>query len=895
MTENNQHNIDNHLYKDVAATIRKKRRISPFWLLPFIALCIGALLFVQIIQEQGTNIKIVFDNGDGLVAGKTPIRYQGLQIGVVKKVNFTDNLQKVEVRANIYPEATEVLKENTKFWIVRPTASIAGISGIDALVSGNYITLQLGDGDDEDEFVAEPEGPIAQLVNGDLLLHLVADDLGSISAGSSVFFKKIPVGKVYGYHFIKGTQTVLIDIVIDKAYTHFVKSDSRFWNISGINANLDSSGFSLKVDSLNAVVQGAITFDSPEKSEIAKNNAEFKLYDDFISAKRGFEITVDLSHIPKIDLTNKFDVYYQNVKIGSMLDYVAKDEANESEANGLNQNTMKAEEVRLLIDPNMRHLFKENTKIVLRKNKLNLASLKNINTLLRDNYLDVIPGEGKAQETFTAINAQDLLLQQSGSLLITLTAPETYGVGKGEPVYYNNIKIGEIVTQKVDIDSVTFSVVILEQFKHLIKKDTLFVAASNLEVSVGIDGLKMEAATPEKWLEGGIRVIAGKKNEGKPEQRYHLYKSLSYAEMGILDTQLQPSITLKTSNLPSISSGSLVLYRQYEVGKILDIRPTLKSFDIDVYIYPKYQHLLTSKSVFWVEDAAKIDITPQGISIQASPVGRSLKGAISFDNIGGKDNKTLYPSEIRAKSAGQVITLMSDDATYLSKGMALRYMGLNVGQIENIVLTKQNKVQATALINGDYMKLIAKSGSKFKVISPEISAGGIQNLETILQPYIDIEVGTGSPQNSFALQQSAPNNQKYATGFPLVLEISDASNITKGSPIMYRGVDVGIVNRMELNKLGDRVLVYITIANKHKHLVRQNTEFWISAGYGMEIGFRGLSINTGSVQQLLKGGISFSTPSGTVVQPMAKANQHFLLQVKKPVGSADWNLGILKE
>ena len=116
MTENNKpesKSIDEQ-YNNVEALLRKNKRISPFWLLPFIALCIGAILFFQIVQEQGKMITITFSNGAGLVADKTPIRYQGLQIGVVKKVNFTDNMQKVKVEANIYSDATEVLKENTK-------------------------------------------------------------------------------------------------------------------------------------------------------------------------------------------------------------------------------------------------------------------------------------------------------------------------------------------------------------------------------------------------------------------------------------------------------------------------------------------------------------------------------------------------------------------------------------------------------------------------------------------------------------------------------------------------------------------------------------------------------------------------------------------------------------
>lgn len=119
--------LDNQIetMEELKAQIKQTKRISPFWLLPFIALCICTLLFFQIIKEQGESIKITFVNGAGLVAGKTQIRYQGLQIGVVKKVNFTDDLKKVEVLANIYPEAKSILKENTKFWLVQPSASLA--------------------------------------------------------------------------------------------------------------------------------------------------------------------------------------------------------------------------------------------------------------------------------------------------------------------------------------------------------------------------------------------------------------------------------------------------------------------------------------------------------------------------------------------------------------------------------------------------------------------------------------------------------------------------------------------------------------------------------------------------------------------------------------------------
>lgn len=882
MTNKQHDNTQAQTHSTIPAHLKQVRRISPFWLLPFVALCIGAILFFQIIQEQGHTIRITFANGEGLVAGKTQVRYQGLQIGVVKKVNFTKDLKQVEVVANIYPEAKTVLRKNTKFWLVKPSASLAGISGIDALVSGNYITLQPGDGENEDEFIAETEGPIAQVDDGDLLVHLLADDLGSISIGASVYFKKLPVGKVYDYRFVEDGKKVSINIVVDKAYAHFVKKDSHFWNISGIDAQIGLSGININVDSLNAIVQGAVAFDSPANSEQAESHDKFTLYANFNAAKRGIVIDVNIPHTTGLQ-TGQTGVYHQNKQIGVLSELTSVEDQP-----ALLQG-------KLLIDPMLSELFTSKTHIVLRNKKPGLADLTNLPQLLRGEYFEILAAAGEPQTAFTVIKENELLLQQPNTLVLTLSAPETYGVSEGQAVYYNDVTIGEIIQQDLNVDGVNFKVAIAEKYRHLIHQDSQFIAASQLDINIDANGLRFEAASPEKWLQGGVRVLAGKQKEGQPLTHYPLYKDISHAQVGITDANLTPTLTLSSERLPNINAGSVVLYRQYEVGKILDVRPKANTFEIDVFIYPKYQTLLTHKSVFWVESAAKVDISTQGVSIQATPISRALKGAISFDNIGHTGSKTLYPNELRAKSAGQQLTFITEDATNLSQGMPLRYLGLNIGEIATVNLdTKSNKVIAKALINPQYMSLIAKEGSRFTLISPQISAASIENLESLLQPYIDVEIGQGKGKTQFTLVQSAPrSNNKYTQGLPLVLETHDALNITVGSPILYRGVEVGKINHITLNELGDRVFVHIIIARKYQHLVRQNSEFWIAAGYDFNFSLRGAEVNTGSVQQLLKGGIAFSTPASTVIQPVAKANQHFLLQVKRPQDAQQWNSGAL--
>lgn len=130
------------------------------------------------------------------------------------------------------------------------------------------------------------------------------------------------------------------------------------------------------------------------------------------------------------------------------------------------------------------------------------------------------------------------------------------------------------------------------------------------------------------------------------------------------------------------------------------------------------------------------------------------------------------------------------------------------------------------------------------------------------------------------------------SGFPIILETTDANGITPDAPLLYRGMQVGSVQRLGLSELGDRVLIYVKISHKYRHLVRKNSQFWAASGYTMDISLNGASINSGTMSQLLNGGIAFSNPSGAVVQPQAEANHRFRLQRKTPEGALGWDQGI---
>ena len=143
-----------------------------------------------------------------------------------------------------------------------------------------------GKGKEQDHFVALDTQPKYRLDNGDLMIHLQAPDLGSLNSGSLVYFRKIPVGKVYDYAINPNKQGVVIDVLIERRFTDLVKKGSRFWNVSGVDANVSISGAKVKLESLAALVNGAIAFDSPEESKPAEAEDTFGLYEDLAHSQR---------------------------------------------------------------------------------------------------------------------------------------------------------------------------------------------------------------------------------------------------------------------------------------------------------------------------------------------------------------------------------------------------------------------------------------------------------------------------------------------------------------------------------------------------------------------------------------------------------------------------------
>ena len=123
---------------------QNRMRLSLVWIVPLVALVIGAVLVVRSVLQVGPEIEIEFRSADGLEPGRTEVRFKEVVIGRVKRVRLGPDRQKVLVTVGLIKSMEELAVEDTRFWVVRPRIGSAGISGLGTLFSGAYIGVDAG-------------------------------------------------------------------------------------------------------------------------------------------------------------------------------------------------------------------------------------------------------------------------------------------------------------------------------------------------------------------------------------------------------------------------------------------------------------------------------------------------------------------------------------------------------------------------------------------------------------------------------------------------------------------------------------------------------------------------------------------------------------------------------
>ncbi|MFH2218900.1 MAG: MlaD family protein [Pseudomonadota bacterium] len=269
-----------------APRIKKKSGPSMVWLIPLITAIIGGWLVIKTLSEKGPEIIITFKTAEGIEAEKTKIKYKDIEIGVVESIHFSSDFSHVIVKAAMEKDSAPFLRRDTRFWVVRPQLSLRGATGLGTLLSGAYIEIEPGEGAPQRQFVGLDVPPVIKADVAGKKIMLLANKLGSIDTGSPVYYQGILAGEALGWELGNDRKSIFIYAFIKAPYDELVQSNTRFWNVSGVDVSIGASGISVRTESVQSLLYGGIAFETPETLERPKEDVEelvFTLYDNYRS------------------------------------------------------------------------------------------------------------------------------------------------------------------------------------------------------------------------------------------------------------------------------------------------------------------------------------------------------------------------------------------------------------------------------------------------------------------------------------------------------------------------------------------------------------------------------------------------------------------------------------
>lgn len=267
------------------AEITESTKFNPFtsiWIVPFIALIIAGWLAYQHFAERGPEIRIIFPQNEGLIAGQSVVKFRNVPVGKVTEIHADEQSENVVVVVRMNTKRSKpYMTENAKFWIVKPEVGLSGVSGLDTLISGTYINVhsKVGGKNEMEKFIGLTK-PYRDAEDG-TYFHLTSLNAQNVSTGMPVYFKNIKVGRVEYLFLALDNKSIGIIVFIDKKYASNVHDYTKFWTKSMVNIDFAKGNIDIDIAPLNFILQGGIVFASSgeDKNHTLNKNRVFPLYD----------------------------------------------------------------------------------------------------------------------------------------------------------------------------------------------------------------------------------------------------------------------------------------------------------------------------------------------------------------------------------------------------------------------------------------------------------------------------------------------------------------------------------------------------------------------------------------------------------------------------------------
>jgi paraquat-inducible protein B len=257
----------------------KYRLFRPWWVwvVPLASLLFAGYLLFTFVEWGTFKATIAFEDVDGIEAGRTKIKYRGVTVGQITDVHLSTHAA-VIAEAQLDDVLEPLVKEGATFWLIEPSIAFGQIQGMGTIFAGPYLDLQPGRGKKDNHFLGVSRPRLAGERFAGVTLRLYTPVNHALSVGNSVMYRGVRVGALTKIWLASDARSVEMDIKIEQAYAHLVRTNTVFWKQSGIQADVGILGAKINIPNFESMMSGTIAFATPDATRpIVKPGHAFPL------------------------------------------------------------------------------------------------------------------------------------------------------------------------------------------------------------------------------------------------------------------------------------------------------------------------------------------------------------------------------------------------------------------------------------------------------------------------------------------------------------------------------------------------------------------------------------------------------------------------------------------
>ncbi|MEM1378372.1 MAG: MlaD family protein, partial [Pseudomonadota bacterium] len=214
--------------------------LSIIWMIPILALAVTLIFAWQAYSARGPVITIAFEDGAGILARQTELRFRDVKVGTVEDVAFSADLSSVIASVRVEKDIAPFIDDSARFWIVRPELSTSGVTGLDTVLTGVFIEGVWDNerGASRSSFQGLSRAPLFRPDRQGLEFALRSVPGGTLYADTPILFRGIEIGRVGPATISPEGNFAIAEAIIYDPYGRLVTPSTRFWDTSGFSVSI---------------------------------------------------------------------------------------------------------------------------------------------------------------------------------------------------------------------------------------------------------------------------------------------------------------------------------------------------------------------------------------------------------------------------------------------------------------------------------------------------------------------------------------------------------------------------------------------------------------------------------------------------------------------------------